>query len=113
MPIPFINDGYVATATVPARGPYGSLTLRYRPAMPEDVYEYLSQPRVGKKALQVNVNLLMKHLVSWDVADNNDDSKTMPVTPENLKRMPPSYIDEMVAIVTSYSTIEQEADVKN
>lgn len=113
MPVPFINDGYTTEATIPARGPYGSLTFRYRPALGETVYEFLSQPRVGKKALMNNVNLLMKHLVSWDVMDRSDDSRTVPITEDSLKKMPPSYIDEMVAIVTSYSTLEQEGDVKN
>lgn len=108
-----ILDGYSLEQTIPGRGPWKPLTFRYRPAVAEKTYEYLAQAAQGKKRLAVNAKLLVEHLVSWDVADPNDDSKTVPVTEEHVKRLPAVFIDEMVAVVTSYSTLEQEGDVKN
>lgn len=112
MSAPHINDGYELEATIPGRGPWPPLTFRYRPALLERTMEYLAQPKYGKKGAANAIKLILEHVVSWDAAAHGKDG-TLPVDEANLRKMPAPFVEDMVAVVTGYSELEQEGDVKN
>jgi hypothetical protein len=107
-----INDGFTWEDTVPARGRFPSVTFRYRPALPEDVFDYLHAPKpTGKDVLRVAARLLAKHLVSWDVTDDKGDA--VPVSEDVLRRVPHPVLVKMVDVVTGYGPDAEAADLKN
>lgn len=107
-----IHDGYTLDGRIPAFGHHPEVSFRYRPALPEQVYEYTNAPKkTGKEELKAVVDLLLKHLVSWDVRDQAGE--TVPVTADNLKRIPHRVQQKMVDYVTGYAAEEAAADAKN
>lgn len=108
-----LNDGYTLEGKVPAFGTLPELNFRFRPALPDTVYEFLRSPRgSGKDEAKAVVELLGKHVVGWDVKEK-EDGETIPVSPDALKRLPHRYQQRMVDIVTGYAPDEQAKDVKN
>jgi hypothetical protein len=107
-----IPDGYTATATIPARGRVPALTISFRPALPAAVYEYQAAPRLsGKDRLRAVTGLLTTYLVSWDACGL--DGSTLPVTAENIGKVPHRVLEAMVDHVTGYSADEQATDLGN
>lgn len=109
-----IQDGYTLDGVVPKKGRLPEVRYRYRPALAEDVFGYLSAPKdTGKQAMTAAADFLTKHLVSWDVADEKGEA--LPVTKEALRRVPHLVLRQMVDTVMGYGqdSDAQEADVKN
>jgi hypothetical protein len=105
-----INDGFTLTAKIAPRGPWPALTARFRPALPAACYEFLEASRPGAAARHsAAVKLLTAQLVSWDVTD--DKGEVLAVTPANLRKLPMSYMEELINQVTGYG--DAEADEKN
>lgn len=112
MPAQLIFDGYTWDHVIPARRGWPAVTFRYRPALPEAVYDYLAAPSLtGKQRLDAAVKLLAAHVVSWDLTDAKGEST--PVTPENLRRVPYPVIQGFLDAVTSYGPEQQAADLGN
>lgn len=105
-----IEDGLTLDGVIPARGKWPELKFRYRPALPEQGFAYAkAKQETGKQLLAATIDLLSKHLVSWDVTDAQDE--LVPITPAALAKVPQRYLTEMVNFVTGYE--DHEADVKN
>src|SRR5438046_1370797 len=98
-----IHDGHTLEGKIPARGHWPEVNFRYRPALPEDVYEYAYQSNAapGKGRAKAVIGLLNRQLVSWDVTDEKGES--VPITAENLKRVPHGYLEKFLDYVTGYS----------
>ena len=58
----------------------------------------LSEAQTDKQPVNGLVNLLDGMLVSWDVLE--DDGKPMPVTVENLRRLPVNFLAEVANTIT-------------
>lgn len=108
-----ILDGYTLNGTIPARGPWPAVTFRYRPALAEEVYEFLRQREQapGKSQMKPVAELLQKHLAGWDVCDSN--GAVAPYTAENIRRLPQPILAGLIEHILGYGEAEQEADVKN
>ncbi|MHB1426567.1 MAG: hypothetical protein ACYC3I_25685, partial [Gemmataceae bacterium] len=93
----------VFTATLDAVGPWQPPTIRYRPALPEEVMEFQFQrdQAKGRDKMKPTVEFLRKHLVSWDVRDDNGE--TTAATAENLRRLPFVYQALMLDYVMGYA----------
>jgi len=110
--IPVAQDGYLFDGFIPERGRYPSVSFRYRPALPEAVFDYLEAPKgTGKLRVKAITDLLLPRLHSWDVVDDRDEPTG--ITRENLERCPYDVLSELVNQVCSYGPVEQEADQKN
>ncbi len=107
-----IHDGYTLDGKTPPMGHAPEVSFRYRPALPEQVYEYQRATRnSGKEELRIVVDFLIKHLVSWDVVDKSGE--TVPVTPETLRKVPYRILQKFLDFVTGYDILEQGQDAKN
>jgi hypothetical protein len=113
-----IRDGYTW------KGKFGGgdtgfplVTWKYRPALPDEVHDYHQEKRENGKAAQAaHVRLLAKHLVSWDIPEENEAGDcigVVPLTPENIRCLLYPLQMEMVNTVLGYSWGEAEKDVKN
>ena len=110
-----ILDGYNVTAKIPGKGPWPDVEFQYRPLLAAQVCEFMDNPARGPARLKKICKVLEKQLVSWNVRKpgSPDEMETVPVTEDNLSKMPMSYLDEMLNAVLSYSSLEQDADPKN
>lgn len=106
-----ISDGFVMEDTIAARGRIPALTFRYRPALPEQVYEYqrANQGVSGKQQVKVISDFLLAHLVSWDVCEK--EGETVPISADTLRRVPALILLQIVNIVAGYAS--GEGDAKN
>ncbi len=103
-----INDGFTLDAAVEVR-PYPAVKIKYRPALPEAVDEYLQDVAAGaKQRAAAAVKLLADHLVSWGVLDESGNPAA--VTAALLKRVPHPVRQKMIDLVTGYDV---GADLKN
>ena len=97
-----IEEGLTLDATIPAAAPYQAVHFRFRPALAEDVYEFIQGRKdSGRQRLAATVAVLHKHLVSWDVTDERD--APVAITPEILTRVPRTHLDQMLDFVTGYT----------
>ncbi len=107
-----IHDGYTLEGVVPALGSTPELKFRYRPALPEAVYEFGRAAKLnGKQEMAAVIALLVAHLVDWNVT--NQDGAVVPINAESLKRVSHRAQQRMVDVVTGYTADEQGADAKN
>ena len=107
-----VDDNYTLSYTIPARGPWPSLTFRYRRALYQALNEYKIVARdTGAKMTQDVAKFIEKHLVSWDLHGPN--KQPLPGTAEWIAKLPAPYIDELYTAVTGYSVQDQESDLKN
>lgn len=107
-----IDDGCTLDGQVPAQGGVPAVSFRYRPALPEAVYEYTrAQKANGRQELKAVVDLLSAHVISWDVVDAKGDH--MPVTADTLRRVPHRVQQRMVDLVTGYGPEQMGADAGN
>jgi hypothetical protein len=105
------DDGYTLSHKIKASGPWPEVNARYRPALPEAVFDFLQAKREsGKQSAKLLADFVYKHLVSWDVTDTKDESVT--ITPDVLRRIPHPILRELGDVVMGYSTEAQEEDVK-
>ncbi len=97
-----IEDGLTLDGTIEAAAPYQALHFRFRPALAEAVYEFIQGRKdTGRQRLAATTAILHKHLVSWDVTDERD--APVPITPEVLKRVPRTHLDQLLDYVTGYT----------
>jgi hypothetical protein len=88
-------------ATIPGRGGMPDLSITYKLALAEDVLVYLHQCKIGasKDEAKAVVDLLEKHLVSWDVKEGE---AAVPITRDNLRRVPYVVQQKLVDLITGY-----------
>ena len=117
MPVsPQISDSYTETFHIPGRGPWSPLTGKYRPAMPEAVWEYQDATTAGKKRMPAAVKLLLGGgtdplIREWDLKDKND--VPIPISEAAIKKIPAPMLDRLLNIVSGYALEETEGDGKN
>ncbi len=108
-----INDGYTLNGKVDKQGPWETVVFRYRPALPERVYEYTTAKRdTGKAAMKAATQLLLDQLVSWDMTNGKAD-ETVPINLENLKHVPYPIFQKFLDAVMGYGADEASADLGN
>jgi hypothetical protein len=107
-----IDDGYTFDGLIEARGPWPAVHFRYRPCLPEGVYDFLRGKRdTGKQSMRATMDMLMAHLVAWDITDPRGD--LVPIRAEFLARLPHPVLERMLDHVTGYSAPESISDAKN
>ena len=114
----FIQDGFTLTGKIAARpGLHGEVCFVYRPALPEDVYEYQRKRDAAKTAreqLDIDARLLVDdgrtrgHIESWDVVDVDD--KPIPLTVATIRRLYTSAINTLLNHVTGYVATFEDAE---
>lgn len=110
MPRLLIDDGCTLDGVVPATARTPEVRFRYRPALPEAVYEVQHAMKAGGRQEAAGVvAILAAHVVSWDV--EGTDGHTVPVTPEMLKKVPYRAQQAMLDFVCGYR--DHEGDAKN
>jgi hypothetical protein len=107
-----IQDGFTLQGRIAAQGRLPEVNFSYRPAMPERVFSYQAAPEfTGPQRMTKVINLLVQHVVDWDVLDAN--GAPIVLSAEVLRRVPQRILLRMVDIVTGYSDEEAAVDVKN
>jgi hypothetical protein len=108
-----IHDGYTMEAKVQLGRGLPPLIVTYRPALADEVYDFLRAPQAtGKEKLKAVTDLLSAHLKSWNAAD--ETGAAAPVSAESLRRLPHRVLERLVDLVTGYAPSgEAEADAKN
>lgn len=110
-----ILDGYTISAKIPQRGPWPEVTFSYRPMVATEAAEFMDNQGRGKERVKRIKERLLKQVTGWDVQKpgtaNPED--TVPFNEEWLLKMPLPYLEDMIAAVTGYSTLEQVIDQKN
>lgn len=112
-----INDGMTLEADLAALGAWDAMTYRFRPALPEQVAEYLRGQQSGtKKPFDATILFLFGNptnhgIVSWDLKDAKGEM--VPVGPHTLRRLPYARIQALVDSVCGYNAEARETDSKN
>lgn len=121
MPRLLIRDGYNLDFTVPARLGTPTITGKFRPALPDQVADYFfrsSRVVSGKDQVDVLVDFLAKHLISWDVTGDGAGGaeESVAIRPESLKRVPYPILQEIKEQIMAYGLGDPtpaERDAKN
>lgn len=110
---PVIQDGYTFTATLEPIGPWEPMTIRYRPALPEDVMEfnYQREQFKGRGQMKVIVEFIRKHLVGWD--NQSTAGEIRPIAEEHIRRLAIPYQMQIIDHLLGYGKIQDGADAKN
>lgn len=104
----FIGDGYTLSFTVKSRPTVPALTIKYRPALPERLYQWRADGQAAKDAkgkLANDIKLLTDQIVSWDAG--------VPIEPGTLAKMWPWLVAELLDVVAGYTIEEQASAEKN
>ena len=116
MPSPIL-DGYLIEARIPARGAWDDVVFKFRPMLQDQVAETIQTlaSKFGKERLRVIKAKILEQVKAWDVKKpgSADEADALPVTDEWLSKLPMYCIDEMLAAIQGYSTLEQSIDQKN
>lgn len=112
MPSIFVGDGFDLDTTLPAFLGFPAIRFKYRPALPERVYEYLHACRgSGSQHFDATVKLLAEHLIEWDATDRNGNR--LPPDERTLRGVAHPVLERLAEYVTSYTPAQREADRKN
>lgn len=106
-----LDDGYTlsgCTDSVYSDGVREFLNLpvvkyEYRPALPDAIYDWQmrsSRAMTGKDQLDAIVDIITKHITSWDVTDK--DGGAVLVTAENVRRVPVPILHQILTRVTTW-----------
>lgn len=110
---PIIQDGYTFTATLEPVGPWAPLTVRYRPALPEDVMEfnYQREQHKGKGQIKVIADFILRHMLGWD--NKTPAGEVRPIALEHVRRLAIPYQLQLIDHLLGYGKVEEAADQKN
>lgn len=104
-----IGDGYTIDGRFPGKGYVPPVDFKFRPALPEVVYGFLRSKRdTGKEAIKATTDILIAHLVSWDVEDK--DGSPVEITAANLKQTPQPLLEFMLDCVCGYEKPREDAE---
>jgi hypothetical protein len=118
-----IDDGYTLTATL--TGAKGTLGIKYRPALPEEVYQYrtdLTKAADGVAVLHAKAVFLSAHLDDLTGVVKRTPAGLVPIKyhPRIIledagyrRALGAEYIDDAVNAVSQYTPGEWEEDAKN
>jgi hypothetical protein len=103
-----INDGFTYDGKIEARGKRPQVNFRFRPALSIEVSEYLRGARQAANAKEEQDNIvkfIKAHLVSWDIKELE---QSIPISPENLRRIP--YLETQIFCdyITGFKTIDDD-----
>ena len=107
-----INDGYELDAEIPPQNGYDGFSIRYRPALPEavfDYYEKMGRSQTGKEKIKIAIDLFKTYIRSWTIIDDKDVG--LPVSEENIRKLPHCHYNILVDLITGYRS--WNADAKN
>ncbi len=113
MPV-LILDGFTLTGRFPAQHGHPSFTFRYRPALPERVFEHyqkLGNSLTSREKIDAIASLLVEHVVDWDVLKQSPGrapEKVDPGKPETYFKVPHVALDYMVQSVIGYQAWEKD-----
>lgn len=126
-----IDDGYVMVATVKNDdGNFPPVVVRYRPALPEAVYEYrlqMARANTGVEVMNAKVAILHSHVVGWSGVTRRSPTGPVPVEwfgPQgdrlgvladvSVRRgLGADYLDQMVNLVCQFTPGRWEEETKN
>lgn len=118
-----IDDGYTLTATL--TGAKGELGIKYRPALPEEVFQYradLAKATTGVEVLHAKAVFLSKNLDDVTGVVKRTPAGLVPIKYHSRiiledagyrRALGAEYIDDMVNVVAQYTAGEWEEDAKN
>ena len=113
MPRLLINDGFTLDRKIKTGYDYPEFSVKYRPAMPEEVYQYgedMASASTGAAKNKVFSKFVAKHLVGWDVEDEKGLAE---ITDVNVGRLPHALHGPLADVITGYARKELETDAKN
>lgn len=109
----FIDDSYTVTTPVNVEG-YETVTITYRPALPDVSSEWLATQRTdGKPRVDGTVVLLTGRLQSWDLKRKATDDAPLTCVEENWRRVPLPVLNELGSLVSGWAIPESEKGRKN
>jgi len=108
-----IHDGYTLEATIAPVGPWAALLIRYRPALAENVLEFIHQRDQvrGKEQIKPLMDFLTSHLIGWDARDAKGE--ILPVMAKNLRGVPYPQLTQVLDHIMGYAEAQQADDAKN
>lgn len=96
---------------IKAQGQWPEINYVAKTALYEVIEQFLLEKRdSGKQTAKVAAEFLHKHLVSWDVKENDTDTETVAITPEVLRRLPHPIIRDLINAVQGYSVEKPDAE---
>ncbi len=108
----YIEDGFTLDAVLEPRHGFPAVKISYRLAHPGKVYAYLRvQKNPGKQFMDAASQMLLEHLVSWDVTDRSGNE--VRISEITLRRIAHPVLERMLDAVTGYGPDVREADEKN
>jgi hypothetical protein len=91
-----------------------SVEFTYRHCLPIRTYEFSSQKQRGHaSAMDAIEKLFKEYLLSWDVADDIDESKVAALKPEAFRKTPAFILDHIADSICGYIPEQAAADAKN
>lgn len=126
-----IDDGYVLVATVQdSDKAFPPVVVRYRPALPEAVYEYrlaMGRAATGKDVMNAKVAVIHDHVVGWTGVSRRTPTGVDPVAwygpqgdrlgvladPNVRRGLGADYLDQMVNLVCGFTPGRWEGETKN
>ncbi len=113
MPSASIGDGFDFKGHVdPMPRLWDRVSFQYRPALPDEVFEYRGADRTtGKQALAHMVGLLISHVQSWDAKDRAGN--LIPLTSNAMGKVHPRILDTMANYVVGWVSPDAEDGEKN
>lgn len=119
MSLKLIDDGYTLDATTKPIGRWPAVTIKYRPAMPARVRQYLNARAKAGDDVQADLKAISSLLVDqigfgkggWDIL--TPDGQPAPVNHASVARLPDPVLRQLIDIVTGYGPEEAAADEKN
>lgn len=109
----FIDDGYTRQGYIAAAPRlHGALRCTYRPALPEERFEFVRQQDPDARAYCRRMAAwLDKHVLGWDA--KNSKGESVAKGPEAFLRLHPEVLNKLYEQVMGYSAGDAEADEKN
>lgn len=109
----FIDDGMTREGRVAGEpGLHAGLTFSFRPALPEERYQFARATDLDGKAYVKRVaGVLDRHVIEWDAKDGK--GQTVAKSAENIARLHPNILGKALDQVLGYTAAEAAADAKN
>lgn len=118
-----IDDGYTLVGVLQdSAGELPKVEVRYRPALPEVLYDYRLKDRTtGQAQLNAVIEILDSHVESWSGVFRRSPTGPVPVKwakgllaePAVRRAIGANYIDQMFNLVVGFTPGRWEEELKN
>lgn len=104
-----IRDGYTRETTIKpvTSGLFEPLSVSFRPMLPaqhEEMSRAIDRATTGEAAIAAVCSHVAPQLATWSEVD--EQNRPIPVTIENLRRLPPPLLSRLRSVVSGFEAVE-------